>query len=214
LHKHRPISLYPTIHPPSLGEVPSDRRIAVGLELLITLYKNIDHTFINLWNRVQKHANPAWLVQVQTQLSEAVPAYLECTETQEVEVRITQQWLKAMAWQLCVGQGLVSIATSGSCMTLEYPSEISRDLLTMTHHFSQPAMEVHGAELVGDFLVCLCLEQSCSLCLAVYVPKSIRSRNPYTLTSQPTQSFLNFLMQSHPQHTGPKLKPWSNDSAG
>lgn len=151
LHKHRPISLYPTIHPPSLDEVPSDRPIAVGLELLITLYKNIDDTFVNLWNRVHTHANPAWFAQLQTQLSEAVPAYLECTEAQGVEIRITQQWLKAMAWQLCVGQGLVSSVTNDNCMTFKYPIEISRDLLTMTHQFSQQAMEVHGAELVGGF---------------------------------------------------------------
>lgn len=149
LHKHRPISLYPTIHPPSLEEVPSDRPIAVGLEVLIALYKTIDDTFVNLWNRVHPHANPAWYAQVQSQLNEAVPTYLECTEAQAVQIRITQQWLKAMAWQLCVCQGIVSSATNDSCMTFKYPIEISRDLLTMTHQFSQQAMEVHGAELVS-----------------------------------------------------------------
>jgi hypothetical protein len=152
LHKHRPISLYPTIHPPSLDEVPSDRPIAVGLEILIGLFKIVDDTFINLWNRVHTHANPAWFSQVQTQLSEAIPAYLECTEAQAVEIRITQQWLKAMAWQLCVCQGLVSSVTNDNCMTFKYPIEISRDLLTMTHQFSQQAMEVHGAELVSTHL--------------------------------------------------------------
>jgi hypothetical protein len=154
LHKHRPITLYPTIHPPSLDEVPSDRPIAAGLEVLITLYKSIDDTFVNLWNQVHTHANPAWFAQIQTQLSEAVPAYLECTEAQAVEIRITQQWLKAIAWQLCVCQGVVSSVTNDSCMTFKYPIEISRDLLTMTHQFSQQAMEVHGAELVSLLQSC------------------------------------------------------------
>jgi len=150
LHKHRPISLYPTIHPPSLDEVPSDRPIAAGLEALITLYKIIDDTFVNLWNQVHASAaNPAWFAQVQSHLSEAVPAYLECTEAQAVEIRITQQWLKAIAWQLCVCQGVVSSVTNENCMTFKYPIEISRDLLTMTHQFSPQAMEVHGAELVS-----------------------------------------------------------------
>ncbi|KAF2823389.1 hypothetical protein CC86DRAFT_409302 [Ophiobolus disseminans] len=158
LHKHRPISLYPTIHPPSLDEVPSDRPIAVGLELLITLYKTIDNTFINLWNRVHAQANPAWYAQVQSQLSAAIPTYLECTEAQAVQIRITQQWLKAMAWQLCVCQGIVSSVTNDSCMTFKYPIDISRDLLTMTHQFSQPAMEVHGAELIEKlFDIACCL---------------------------------------------------------
>lgn len=149
LHKHRPISLYPTIHPPSLDEVPSDRPIAAGLELMINMYKIIDDTFVNLWNRVNTHANPAWIAQLQTQLSEAVPAYLDCTEAQAVEIRVTQHWLRTRAWQLCVGQGLVSSVTSDSPLTFKFPIEISRDLLTMTHQFSQQAMEVHGAGLVS-----------------------------------------------------------------
>lgn len=158
LHKHRPITLHPTIHPPSLEEVPSDRPIAVGLELLITLFKIIDDTFINLWNRVHTHTSPAWYSQLQTQISEAVPAYLDCTEAQAVEIRITQQWLKAMAWQLCVCQGLVSSVTNDNCMTFKYPIEISRDLLTMTHQFSQQAMEVHGPELIEKlFDIACCL---------------------------------------------------------
>lgn len=149
MHKHRPISLYPTIHLPSLDEVPSDRPIAAGLELMINMYKIIDDTFVNLWNRVHTHANPAWIAQLQTQLSEAVPAYLDCTEAQAVEIRVTQHWLRAQAWQLCVCQGLVSSVTSDSPLTFKYPIEIARDLLTTTHQFSQQSMEVHGAGLVS-----------------------------------------------------------------
>jgi hypothetical protein len=172
LHKHRPISLYPTIHPPSLDEVPSDRRIAVGLKLFITLYKNIDDTFINFWNRVHTQVNPAWLAQLQARLSEAVPAYLECTEAPGIEIHITQYWLKAMVWQLCARQGLVSSVTNDNCMNYEYPVEISGRLLTMTDQSSQEAMEVHGAELVRDSLIVLDLTRFCNLRLAVYIPKT------------------------------------------
>jgi len=158
LHKHRPITLYATIHPPSLDEVPGDRPIAVGLELMITLFKTVDDTFINLWNRVHTQANPAWISQLQTQLAEAVPAFLECTEAQAVQIRITQQWLRAMAWQLCVCQGLVSSVSNDPSMTFKFPIEISRDLLTMTHQFTPQSMEVHGAKLIVKlFDVACCL---------------------------------------------------------
>jgi hypothetical protein len=150
IHKHRPVTLFPTIHPPSLDEVPSDRPVAIGLELLINLYKTIDDTFISLWNRVHTHASPTWIAQLQTQLSEAVPAYLECTEAQAVEIRVTQQWLRAMVWQLCVCQGLVNSVSNDTSITFKYPIQISRDLLTMTQQFSQPAMEVHGVGLVSS----------------------------------------------------------------
>lgn len=116
---------------------------------MINMYKIIDDTFVNLWNRVHTHVNPAWITQLQTQLSEAVPAYLDCTEAQAVEIRVTQHWLRAQAWQLCVCQGLVSSVTNDSPLTFKYPIEISRDLLTMAHQFSQQAMEVHGAGLVS-----------------------------------------------------------------
>lgn len=156
IHKHRPITLYPTIHPPSLDEVPSDRPVAVGLELLINLYKTIDDTFVNLWNHVHSHVNPQWISQLQTQLSEAVPSYLECTEAQAVEIRVTQSWLRAMVWQLCVCQGFGTSVSQDASMTFKYPIQISRDLLTMTHQFSQPAMEVHGVGLVSATTVSLC----------------------------------------------------------
>ncbi|KAF3031305.1 hypothetical protein E8E12_001287 [Didymella heteroderae] len=165
IHRRRPIPLYPTIHPPSLGEVPSDRPVAIGLELMINLYKTIDNTFVNLWNRVHNHVNPQWIAQLQTQLSEAVPAYLECTEAQAVEIRVTQQWLRAMAWQLCVNQGALSSVSQDTSMTFKFPIQISRDLLTMTHQFSQPAMEVHGVgltEKLFDIACCLTDAVACT----------------------------------------------------
>ncbi|OWY45860.1 transcription factor Pf2 [Alternaria alternata] len=159
LHKHRPITLHPTIHPPSLDEVPSDRPIAVGLELMINMFKVIDDTFINLWNRVHNtHASAAWITQVHTQLSEAVPTYFECTEVQEVQIRITQQWLRSQAWQLSVCQGLVSSVSNDIPLTFKYPIEIARDLLTISHQFSQQAMEMHGVGLIEKlFDVARCL---------------------------------------------------------
>ena len=163
LHKHRPISLYPTIHPPSLDEVPSDRPIAVGLELMINMFKIIDDTFVNLWNRVHNtHASPAWISQVQIQLSEAVPAYFECTEAQEVQIRITQQWLRSQAWQLSVCQGLVSSVSNDNTLTFKYPIDVARDLLTVSHRFPQQAMEVHGVGLVSHGLA-YCRKSSCSV---------------------------------------------------
>ncbi|KAF1958550.1 hypothetical protein CC80DRAFT_14427 [Byssothecium circinans] len=158
LHKHRPISLFPTIHPPSLNEFPEDRQIASGLESMVNLYKPVDDTFVHVWNKVRPHANPSWIAQVQTQLSEAVPSYLECMESQAVDLRVTQQWLRTMLWQLSVSQGLVSSVAADRAMTFKYPIEISRDLLSMTQQFSQHAMEVHGVGLIEKlFDIACCL---------------------------------------------------------
>ena len=149
LHKHRPITLYPTIHLPTLDEIPSDRPVAAGLNILINLYKPFDDTFFGLWNKVRTQADPGWISQLQDQISEGIPSYLDCTEIQAVDIRITHQWLRTMVWQLCVSQGMISSVSTDSAMTFKYPMEISRDLLSMTHQFTQQAMEVHGVGLVS-----------------------------------------------------------------
>ena len=134
---------------------------------MINMYKLIDDTFVNLWNRVHTHSNPAWIAQLQTQLSDAVPAYLNCTEAQAVEIRITQHWLRAQVWRLCVCPELVSNVTNDSMPALKGPVEISGDLFSVTHQFSQQAVEVHGVGLV-----------SASTCLhpVLSAPDAIQSR--------------------------------------
>lgn len=120
---------------------------------MINMFKIIDDTFINLWNRVHNtHVSAAWITQVQAQLTEAVPAYFECSEAQEVQIRITQQWLKSQTWQLSVCQGLVSSVSNDVPLTFKYPIEIARDLLTISHQFSQQSMEIHGVGLVSRFI--------------------------------------------------------------
>lgn len=115
----------------------------------MNLYKPFDDTFIGLWNKVHTNCNPSWLAQLQSQLSEVLPAYLESIETQAVDLRITQHWLRTVVWQLCVSHGFVSSMATDNAMTFEYPIEISRDLLSTTRQFSQQAMEVHGVGLVS-----------------------------------------------------------------
>jgi hypothetical protein len=132
--------LHATIHPPAIDEVPADRPVAAGFDHQITLYKPIDDTFIGLWNKVRRSANPIYLAQLQTQLSEALPAHLQCTEIQAVDLRVSQQWLRTMVWQLCVSQGF---------MAFKNPIEISQYLLSTIHQFSHQVMEVHGVELVS-----------------------------------------------------------------
>ena len=118
---------------------------------MINLYKIIDDTFVNIWNQVHTRANATWIAQLQQQLSEAIPAYLLCTEAQAVEIRVTQHWLQAMVWQLRVRDIPMSSVGQDNPMNFQFPIKISKDLLTMTHQFSQPAMEVHGAGLVSFF---------------------------------------------------------------
>lgn len=117
---------------------------------MINLYKMVDDTFVNVWNQVHTRANANWIAQLQQQLSEAVPSYLLCTEAQAIDVRIAQSWLQSMVWQLRVRDIPMNSVNQDISMNLDFPIKISKDLLTMTHQFSQQAMEVNGPSLVSD----------------------------------------------------------------
>ena len=165
-----------------MDEVPADRPVTVGLELMINLYKIIDDTFVNIWNQVHTRANATWIAQLQQQLSEAVPAYLLCTEAQAVEIRVTQHWLQAMVWQLPVRDIPMSSVGQDSPMNFQFPIKISKDLLTMTHQFSQPAMEVHGAGLVSFFS-----NSASTFCVFRPYPVPIVESLPLTARARPNR---------------------------
>lgn len=61
----------------------------------VNLYRPFDDTFVGLWNdRSQTGCTAQWLGQLQQQLSDALPVYLSSTESQAVDLRCSQQWLK------------------------------------------------------------------------------------------------------------------------
>lgn len=176
--RHRPLTLYATIRLPSVDEEPPDTISLSGFVHLINLYKPFDDTFFGLWNRTSEGAIPGWLTQLQKQLSDALPTYLEGTETQAVDLRMSQQWLKTMVWQLAISHGFVSSIASDSTLSFQYPIDISRELVERSNEFSQHAMEVHGIGLVSS--ACSKLErQNCSLVCSIN-----RSRSCSTLRAR------------------------------
>ncbi|KAI5361088.1 hypothetical protein J4E82_011737, partial [Alternaria postmessia] len=133
-----------------MDEVSSDQTISIKLEVMINMFKIIDNRFVNLWNRVPNtHASAAWITQVQVQLLEAVPAYFECTEAQEVQIRITQQWLRSQAWQLSNDQILVSSVSDHVIFKSQHLIETPLDLLTIVPQYLEQAKLVHEVELVS-----------------------------------------------------------------
>lgn len=91
----------------------------------------------------------AYLSQVQARLSVALPRILECTDIQVVELRVTQQWLRAIAWKLCVTRACTDTEARSDLLFGASPIEISEELLSMTHYFPQQAMNTLGVALVS-----------------------------------------------------------------
>lgn len=108
-----------------------------------------------LWNKTRTDCSSSYLSALQKQLTDALPTYLNSTENQQADLRTSQQWLRTMVWQLSIQNGCLSSASDDLSMTFQYPVEIARDLISMTSHFSQQSMEVHGIGLVRCLDSCL-----------------------------------------------------------
>lgn len=149
LQRHRPLTLHSTIALPTVTEDPSETIAISGFLHLVDLFRPFDDIFVGLWNKARSDCSTTWLAHLQKQLSDALPAQLSSTESQAADLRISQQWLRTMVWQLSMSNGFLSSASADSSMKFKYPLEIARDLVALTGQLSQQSMEVHGIGLVS-----------------------------------------------------------------
>lgn len=133
---------------PTVEEDPNDATAITGFRHLVNLFRPFNDVFVGLWNKARHDCSTAWLAQLQQQLTDALPEYLDTTESQAADLRTSQQWLRTMIWQLSITNGYLSSGSSDASMTFTYPIQIARDLTSDTMRFSQQSMEVHGVGLV------------------------------------------------------------------
>jgi hypothetical protein len=166
IQQRRPLSLHATINLPTLEEDPSETVELSGFVHLVNLYRPFDDTFVGFWNKHRIGCTTEFLSQLQQELSDALPLYLQSTESQAVDLRCSQQWLRTMVWQLSISHGLLSSTAAENAMSFQFPIEISRDLLSATTQYSQQSMEIHGIGLVEKLF-----DISCTLVDVIsYVP--------------------------------------------
>lgn len=153
LQRHRPLTLHATIELPTVvPEVdggPSEKVAITGFIHLVNLFRPFDETFVGLWNRSRDDCSTEWLAQLQQRLAHALPACLDGTESQAADLRISQQWLRTMVWQLSISRGYLSSGSSQSSMTFHFPIIIARDLAAFTRQLSAQSMEIHGIGFVS-----------------------------------------------------------------
>lgn len=146
LQKHRPLTLHATIGLPTVDQDSSNS--ISGFIHLVNLYRPFDDTFIGLWNKSRTDCSPLTLARLQQQLTEALPAFLNTTESQAADLRTSQQWLRTMVWQLSIANGFLSSTSPDNSMTFRFPIEIAKDLVAVAGQFSKQSMEIHGIGLV------------------------------------------------------------------
>jgi hypothetical protein len=148
LHKHRPLTLHATIGLPPLGEDESEAVAMRGLICLINLFRTIDDDFSRAWNTARSECSPTYLARLQRQLTEALPPELNLQEAQEADIRLTQQWLRIVVWQMSTASGCLSSTSPDVFMSFTYPIDISKEVVDITQRLPQQSLEVHGIGLV------------------------------------------------------------------
>lgn len=152
LHKHRPLTLHATIEFPPIGDVEGDAVAIRGLLYLSNLFRTIDDTFSRVWYTARSKCCPTWLAGLQRQLTEALPPELNCTEAQEADIRVTQQWLRIVVWQMSTASGCLSSTSPDAFMSFTYPIDVSKEVVDITRRLSISSLEVHGIGLVRSTL--------------------------------------------------------------
>ena len=156
MHKHRDILLHETVSfPQARADDPLDELGIIGLTCLYNLFKIVEDPFSEAWTSLRSSTQVAWppntalwLTGIQQELDKAVPADLKCTKIQEADLRVTQQWLRLVVWQLSTASGCLSSTAHDESMTLLYPIKLSKDLADTLQYIDVEAMDVHGIALV------------------------------------------------------------------
>ncbi|KAI2467924.1 fungal-specific transcription factor domain-containing protein [Annulohypoxylon bovei var. microspora] len=145
LQRGRPLTLQASINLPTVTDDPSDPLAPQlnGYVLLVNLFRPFDDVFLTLWNKTRAESSPSYLSALQKQFSDMIPPYMN---VQDSDQRANQQWLKTATWHLGMQNG------SQEQMQMQYPIDMSRDLMSMTSQFSTHSNELIGLPMVAKLL--------------------------------------------------------------
>ncbi|XDG02569.1 hypothetical protein ABKA04_002184 [Annulohypoxylon sp. FPYF3050] len=150
LQRGRPLTLQASINLPTMTDDPTDP-LAPQLNayiLLVNLFRPFDDVFLTLWNKTRAESSPAYLSALQKQFSDMIPPYMN---VQDSDQRANQQWLKTVTWHLSMQNGCVPQGSQEQ-MQMQYPIDMSRDLMSMTSQFSTHSNELIGLPMVAKLL--------------------------------------------------------------
>ncbi|KIW11744.1 hypothetical protein PV08_09016 [Exophiala spinifera] len=164
LERHRPLTLQPSIELPAAQDI-REVEIVNGFLYLISLFRCIDDEFMALWNNSKKRTSAVWLLELQQQLTDALPPELKTTEDQAAAVRITLHWLRIMVWQLSIASGALSSTSNNLSMTFKYPIDVASDLIHDIEILSTESMEVHGVGLIKKLFDVACTLTDVTSCI-------------------------------------------------
>jgi hypothetical protein len=143
----RPLTLTASIQLPNPNDDPEEAQTVSGFVHLISLYKPLDE-FFTLWAGSSRGTTQVFIGHCLRLLAEGVPEYFESSEVQALDLKISQQWLRALVWKLGSSLGLAPSMTEDGLLSLGSLVQICSELVERCDAFSRGPMQHHGAYLV------------------------------------------------------------------
>lgn len=128
-----------------------------GFVTLVHLFSAIDDNFVRVWRGTRRRSlcSAPWLADTQRSLDGVALAVNDITETQQLDISVSREWLHVLAWQMGVSNGLIwgksgeVGASAGGCgMRLDYPVELARRVVKITEGANSLALDSHGIGMV------------------------------------------------------------------
>ncbi|KAJ5260072.1 hypothetical protein N7505_009453, partial [Penicillium chrysogenum] len=175
IRRHRPITLQVTPESPQLEDGPLPTQLeddplvnasAIGFRCLVNLYRPFDEGFLDQWNGTNATCTVESLVRLEELIQSAVPADLDLPDILMADLRVSQQWLRIMIWQLSTTAGFLSTNPTHECMDFRYPLLIAQDLCFATWKLSRQSMETHGIGLIEKIFEVACTLIDVMACLS------------------------------------------------
>ncbi|KAF4220044.1 hypothetical protein CNMCM8980_003333 [Aspergillus fumigatiaffinis] len=166
IRRHRPVTLQLTANSPNLEDPSPEDTSSIGFRCLADLYRPFDESFLGLWNGTHATCSRESLILLDKHICDAVPPDLELPDIPMADLRVSQQWLRTMIWQLSTTAGFLSSKASHPCMEFRYPLQIARDLSLATWKLSTQSMETHGIGLIEKIFEVACTLTDVMACLS------------------------------------------------
>lgn len=142
--------LYANVKQPSIFD-NEEAQLLNGFVNLANLFAAVDDDFVKAWrgSRKQSLCDEQWLAKTQSQLDNAVLALGSVSETQQMDIRVTREWLHMLAWQMGVSNGLMWGEGESDGTRLYYPVEIAKRVVEITSGANALALDSHGIGMVS-----------------------------------------------------------------
>lgn len=132
------MTLQATISLPTMADDPTDpyAHHLNGFLLLVNLFRPFDDAFVSTWSKTRSNWPATHLQNLQKQLADILPSFLNYGDSQLADLRSNQQWIKTLNWQ--INNGNVTANGDESMMYRQYAASLVSNLLSGTQSLQAP----------------------------------------------------------------------------